>query len=1085
MVNLIVGRAGTGKTKRVRDEMKQRMDAGETQLLLIVPEQYSHDAEKQLCDVCGDELALHGETLSFTRLCGRVFLELGYPDRFLDGGGQMLVMHRAIESVAMRLRAFGAKGIRIELLESMLATMKEFKGLRITAAELEHFCTQVSDPLSAKLHDLALISNAYDALLNVHGGDLSDMIELLIDVISESSLGDTGHIYFDGFNDFTAQELRVIEELMRKNTEITVCLTYDIDDDNEIFELPRRTAEQLRKLSKKYDVEVNLITQEPGGSDKKPVPTAQISEMCFIEKHLFTHDQALYPGQSDAITIYRARTRHAECEFAAGKVLELVQAGYRWRDIGVMSRDWQQYSSICENVFEKFEIPFFSSGRADILDKPPVAHIDAALDIITSGWEYRPVFRYLKTGLIDITSDECSELENYVLKWNIRGSMWLRDWILPPSGYGGNVDTKKLEKLNGLRQSIIKPILKLRDDIKGESLTSQKLRALYLFLEEIKLPKLLDEKGNELKKSGENRLADEYFQLWDIIVVAMEQMFTIHGDLMVSVSDFRKIFALVLSMYDVGVIPVSLDRTALGSMDMSRRRDIKCLILLGATDENMPMLSKGSGALSEHEKEELGRLVGFPSGLEESYCREMNMLYSVLTLPSQELVVTYPYGGARASFIVKRLKAMFAVSELEAGDLPPMPYGFETDANALAIPVREKLSDGITQRLYGSKLSLSPSRVDKYYSCPFQHYLQSGLKLRPRTAAVFDAPMIGTFVHYVLEGVSKEIKCTAGFKNAGEEIYQSLAKKYIEQYVKDELLNFEGRNERFIYLFRRLELYVLRILTDMLEELRCSDFEPLDFERDISTLKNMGDLETADGVRPMAQKAEAAQGLHSKGVMLSGIVDRIDGWKVGEKHYLRVIDYKTGKKSFSLSDLMYGRDMQMLIYLFALENFGSALYGGDIIPAGVLYVPARDALIKASRNLSDEDIKKSISKELRRGGLLLNDPTVIDAMETGEEKRYLPLKISKDGGFSGDSLIDPEQIMLLEKHIEKMLNDASANILGGVIECSPFYKSEKDNACMYCDYHAVCTFDNEHGKRRFARKRKTADIWDALKKGMK
>ena len=1174
MLDLILGRAGTGKTALVLSDIRKRMDAGESGLLLIVPEQYSHDAEKQMCAVCGDKLSLHGETLSFTRLCGHVFSETGgAPAHMPDKGSQILIMHLAIESVAQRLKVFGSKGLRTELLEKMLDAVKEFKSLRLMPETLDKIAENASSSLREKLRDLSLIYSAYDALLQLYGGDTADRMTLLAEMIGDSTVGTSGHIYFDGFNDFTAQELRIIEELLSKKANLTVCLTCDLNDDSEIFKLPRKTVGQLKALAREYGAEIRVIEDSrdiPCPLTKPPLyahltpPVATAAELMFLEKHLFTHTAAKFAGNCDAITIYAAPTRYTECEYAARKVWELVRVGYRWRDISVMARNWEDYGPICENVFEKYAIPFFSSGRADILEKSPAALIDATLDIAVSGLEYKPVFRYLKTGLANISADACSELENYVLKWNIRSSMWDREWTLPTSGYGGDSDKDALSRLNNLRRAVIEPINRFRDGMKGVTGTDTKLRALYTFLEDIMLPQRLEEKASDLEIRGDTRLADEYTQIWDIINNTMEQMYELLGETLMSAAEFRKLFTLTLSQYDIGVIPVSLDRTALGGMTMSRRRGLKCLIILGATDEDMPKLTKGSGALSDNERVEICRLgADMPSGLEERLCREMNMLYSTLTLPSRELVVMYPIGGGgRASFIIKRIKAMFGISEITLKEEEYMSAAIvpcfelaalsgKTNDSLLALAAHEylekdssgylypdtsfsgqrKLSSSVAKDLYGSKMSLSASRVDKYYSCPFQHYVQSGLRLSPRIPAEFDAPTAGIFMHYVLERVAREIKATVGFKNVDEPLWQALTSRYIEQFVHDVLYDFEGKNARFIYLFRRLEDDARCVVLDMLEELKRSDFEPLDFELDFSkwnkdvntygnkdvntyvntaentygntaentygntaentyvntygntygntsvnTSVNTSSAYITDMAPPISSALSIPPPLH-----LRGIVDRVDGYKSGEKMYIRVIDYKTGKKSLNLSDVLNGRDMQMLIYLFTLQNYGSNLYGSDIIPAGVLYIPARDIVIKASRNVSEEEIAKMREKELRRAGLILSDPDMIDAMENGDEKKYLPVKYLKDGSATGDSLVTSGQIVLLAAHVNNMLRRAAAEILDGSIICKPYYKSVSDNACIYCEYRTVCAFDEDMGdSRRFVPNMKTAEVWEAI-----
>jgi ATP-dependent helicase/nuclease subunit B len=1081
------------------NDIKRRMDAGECGLLLVVPEQYSHDAERQLSAVCGDRLSLHGETLSFTSLCDRVFLDAGIAlPRLLDDGGRMLAMYRALESVAPRLNVFGKKGMRADLLVRLLDTIRELKILNVSPMSLEKMAKTATKPLAEKLQDLALIFGAYDGFLHMHGADASDRLALLASMIGESSIGDTCRIYFDGFNDFTVQELHVITGLLRKNADLTVCLTYDPhndgDDDWETFKIPRETAEKLKRITNEYNIESKIVKI----AAKQP-PGDKAAELVFLERRLFGDENVKYPGQCGAIKIYSAPSRYTECEYAAHKVWELVRSGYRWRDIGVMARDWESYGSICENVFEKYGVPYFAGGREDIMGKPPAALIDAALEIASAGWEYKPVFRYLKTGLADIRTDECSELENYVLRWNIRGSMWARDWVLPPSNHRGESDEAALMRINGMRKHISEPLFRLRDGIIGVTKTSAKLRALYAFMENIKLPESISEKAFVLEKRGEARLANEYVQLWDVIVNAMEQCFEIMGDTLVNAHEFRKLFILTLSRYDVGVIPVSLDRTSLGGMAMNRRRYLKCLVVLGATENNMPMLAGNGSALSDNERLELKKLgADMSAGLEERLCREMNMLYSTLTLPSKLLIISYLSGeGERPSSIVKRIKAMFNIEDttlleeeyMTAAKTPCFELaalsGY-TNTSMLAAAAREhfahaqgdayrtlkladdalrcgrgRLSRTAAQSIYGHELSLSATSVDRYYSCPFAHFLKNGLRLAPRVYARFDAPEAGLFLHYVLENVSREIKAAHGFKNTDNELCRELTVRYIGKYAREELYDFEGRNTRFIYLFRRLEEDVQNVVLDMLNEMRCSDFEPLDFELDLSKLaETAGDLEW---------------------INLKGMIDRVDGWTSGGKSYLRVIDYKTGKKSFDLSDILCGRGMQMLIYLFALLKYGGSLFGSEMAPAGVLYVPARDVILKAPRNTAEHELDKMRERELRRGGLVLNDPDVIEAMENGESKKYLPIKYTKDGVAAGDSLVSATQVALLSEHVANMLRGASLEILDGSIDCSPYYKNDADNACMYCEYHPVCGFDESLGdKRKFVRKLKTDEVWSAM-----
>ncbi|MCL2124645.1 MAG: PD-(D/E)XK nuclease family protein [Oscillospiraceae bacterium] len=1198
MLTLIMGRAGTGKTTFVMNDIKRRGEIGENGLLLIVPEQYSHDAERLLCAICGDGLSLYGETLTFTGLCAHVFAEAGgVPAFFPDSGGQLLVMHRALESVMARLKVYGNKAMRIDMPSMLLDAVKELKSLGISPDALEALAAEVANPLRDKLRDISLVYHAYNALIEVYGGDGADRLALLAEMIGSSAVGGVvsggaegfveggpvtgsvagfaesetipgsvaegrgGHIYFDGFNDFTAQELRVIEELLRKRAEITICLTCDPDGaDSDVFALPMKTAERLRRLAGVYGVDVRI-------SPMTVIQTSKPEGLVFLEKNLFSNDTAEFAGECDAVTVYAAPTRYIECEYAAYEIWSRIRNGYRWRDIAVMSRNWDDYAQICENVFEKYGIPFFSSGKADILDRPPAALIDAALEAAVMGWEYRPIFKYLKTGLSDISTEESAELENYALKWNIRGKGWSGAWVLPPyANIGDDEANAALERLNTLRIKVMGPLTHLHGGLKDAEDTGGKIAALYRFLEEIDLPNRLSAKADELDLRGELRLADEYRQIWDIIMNALEQMFEIFGESRLSMVEFRKLFSITLSRYSVGAIPVSLDRTALGSMAMSRRRELKCLIILGATDSNIPFLEKGNGLISDSEREQLASHgADIPAGVEERFYREMNMLYSTLTLPSQGLVLTYPCdGGDLPSYIVKRVLAIFGMKEaslreaeyMAAAIAPCFEYAmidsgsaarryFIEDArdraerlagaDAILRMGRGSLSSDAAVKLYGAGLSLSATRVDRYYACRFQHFAQSGLRLETRVIVEFDAPMAGTFMHYVLEAVCREIKESVGFKNVGREFYESLVGRFIEQYINDELFGFEGKNARFVYLFRRLEEDVLRIVPDMIDELRNSDFEPLDFELNFAELGNggLGTRETGGGGAGIgagvgggaagggvggvgagtgAGVGGGAGGVGGNGVVggngdavfeveatkrsdehetrsqehtfnLRGIVDRVDGWKHGETLFIRVVDYKTGNMTFDLTDVFRGRNMQMLIYMFMLQLYGSERYGMQIAPAGVLYVPARDVILSLPRNTSDELVMKTREKALRRSGMILNDHEVLDAMENGEAKRYLPVKVGKNG-ISGDSLASREQLEALRRHVTGMLRGAADGILGGHIECDPYYRGDAKDACRYCEYRAVCAFDEGNGdRRRYIRKMDVAEIWEEVERG--
>ena len=218
-------------------------------------------------------------------------------------------------------------------------------------------------------------------------------------------------------------------------------------------------------------------------------------------------------------------------------------------------------------------------------------------------------------------------------------------------------------------------------------------------------------------------------------------------------------------------------------------------------------------------------------------------------------------------------------------------------------------------------------------------------------------------------------------------------------------------------------------------------------------------------------------------VSVSGIVDRLDAWEKDGRLYLRVVDYKTGRKSFDLTDVWNGLGLQMLLYLFTLKAEGRALLGDrELVPAGVLYLPARDVPVTGSRTMSEEERQKEVDKQLRRKGLVLEDGEVLSAMEHGEDFRFLPLKVKRSGEITGEALVSAERLGKLEQHTRQILNDIAAELAAGNIAADPFWRGPRQNACQWCEYAAACQFREGVGgdKRRWLPKVDAEEFWQHL-----
>ncbi len=1082
MLTIWMGRAKTGKTAAVLEQIRALGDHG-TQILLV-PEHVSHLAEIDLCRVCGPTVSRHAEVLSFRRLGERVLsLTGGLSQVTLDAGGKLLTMQKALSEVAASLTVYRRPSQKAAFLQQLLDLTDELRSYEVTPQMLYEQSEQIGGATGEKLRDLSLLYGAYEARLRRPGLDARDRMSKLCDHLEESGYAVGKDIFLDGFTYFNAQERRVLSILLRQARSVTVTLLGEPDSREEIFEISIKTLEQLRRLAREAGcgVEVHTLHTQDAGA------------LRHLEQHLFGLPEP-YAGEQVPIHVLEAENLYSEVEQAAACILRLTgEGGCRYRDITVSARNMADYESTIETVFERYGIPVYLSRRSDILEKPALALLGGVLDSIGGGYEYEDMFQWLKTGLAGLSPQECDLLENYVIRWQIHGNMWLRDidWTDHPAGYGGIWDETQrayLEQINALRRRVCGPLRQLTEGLKTGETAREKVESLYTFLETLSLQKALEQQMEQQAAAGRLQDAEETAQLWEILCGVLDQFVEILGDEPMDLDEFTRLLRQILTQYSIGTIPVSLDQVSVSEITRNDRHTVRHLIFLGANDHVLPAVGQSSGILNEDDREELAR-AGIrlaPSGMEQMGI-ELQCIYTSLTQPTEGLWLSYPVSDVagnvlRPAFIVERLLTLFPAlrAEHESADKeyrltaiqPALEEAGQDRQGALwqyfaqrgdhaaqlaameraAALRRGRLSPAAVQALYGKRVSMSASRLERMRSCHFAYFMEYGLRAKKREVAAFDAPQIGTFLHYLLENVTRDTMALGGFAQVDREELRAMVRRYMDRYVTEELHDFQNRTTRFRYLFSRLRNTAYAIVEQVAEELRCSDFVPLAFEL------SFGD----HGALPAVEISEPDSQLR-----LGGKVDRVDGWLKDGKLYLRVVDYKSGRKAFDLAAVRMGLDIQMLLYLFTLQKEGKAYFGHEVEPAGVLYLPARDDILAAERNISPEKLAQETAKQLRRSGLLLSDPSVLQAMEHTSltEPKFLPLRVGRDGSISG-SIASAAQLGKLGRYVEKLLHQIAREIRDGNIDADPCCKSEEDSFCQYCDWAEACHFqdgrDSDH-----------------------
>lgn len=1072
-----IGRANTGKSARVLEKIRALGDSGGGQLLLV-PEHATYQAELDLCRVCGDGASRHGEVLSFRLLASRVLARTGgAADGTLDAGGKLLMMQRALREALPSLTVYARPSRKAPFLAELVALCDELQACQVGPERLGEVWGSLEGATGEKIRDLSLIYAAYLHRLHGEGRDRRDLMTRLVEGLAPSGYADGKDVFLDGFAYFTAQELAVVAILLRRARSVTITLLGERDSELEIFRQSLRARDRLVRLAGREGAECRMVY----------LPSqAPRTALEHLEANFFGGG-GKWDGDCQAITLYRADSLFSEAEYVAAQILALVRTGrYRFRDIAVAARDLEEYAPVIESVFERFGVPVYVSRRSDVLEKPVLSLIAGALDAVCGGYEYEDMFRYLKTGLAGLTADERDRLENYVIAWDIHGAMWVREepWTANPAGWKEGFspeETEALAEINALREKVGGPLGRLARGLRERREAAGKLEALWEFLTEIDLPGRLEERTAELETLGELQRAREYSQLWELLCSVMDQFAETLGDADLDGEEFARLFQLVLTQYDVGTIPVSLDQVQLSQITRNDRHQVRCLFLMGANDHVLPAAPAAPGLLT---REDRSRLLDqgvelAPSGV-DLLDMELQNLYAALAQPTDALTISWPAAGLdggplRPSFVVGRARSLLpgVREESEGADRPfrlaaPIPaleaagscrgsalwrHFQDRGDSAPALAAMERaagmgrgrLSPQAVETLYGRSYRMSASRIDKVNACHFAYFMQYGLRARERAPAGFDAAQVGTFLHYVLEHVTREAMDRGGFAALDEGQRRALVRRVIERYMAAAIPGFEGRERRFQYLFRRLGRTVTAIVDNVAEELADSDFRPLAFELDFS---EGGDL--------------PAISLHAPGGDLTvvGKVDRVDGWVRDGKLYIRVVDYKSGKKAFDLSDIQHGLNIQMLLYLFTLQREGRDLFGGrEIVPAGVLYLPARDVLVSAPRGVDPERLRAALDKELRRSGLVLSQPEVLRAMEHSalSEPRFLPLALGRDGGVV-KGVATAEELGKLGRYVDRLLAKIARELSEGNIDADPCGRGEGDSACTYCAFASACHF---------------------------
>ena len=1092
MLQFIFGKSGTGKTTLINNKIRELVSSNNNKIIMLVPDQSTFETEKTFLDLLGARKSKDVLVLGFSRLCQFVFEKTGnVPANVIDDGTRAVIMSIALEQLTEKLnllKNYSGKSVA----ELMIQTLTDCKKNGITTDMLRSVVEKIEDEtLKAKLSETALVLDTFDALVSQSYIDSLDDLTRLVNILSENNIFSGYTIFIDSFSGFTVQQLKVLRILMSQSKETYISLTLDpvSDGREDVFATSQQTYRVLKNIAKLDSIQI-----------KPPVKLCDNrrflnDELTALESGIFRNDYETLEKNPDNITMFAASNTYSECEFAARQIKRLViENNYLYSDITVICHDIEPYRGILDEIFDKYEIPYFMDRNKDVEVKPVVRFVTSLFKMILNDFERDDVLSLLKTGLTGNSPDDISVFENYVFVWNINNSAFKSEFSQNPSGFAdkfSNNDINYLKIAESVRKSVIEPATAFKSEIKdknGREIT----KLLYELLCTMGVPEALKKMYDILESGKEKGLGAEQIRIWNSFMTVLDKMAAAIGDTYLSAKRYYELLTIQISAMELSDIPRTIDSVTVTTAQRVRLSKQKASFLIGCVDGSFPAVPHCSGIFSSFELKILSlNEISLSDDFNKIANLETFMAYSCMTSPSDKLFLSYPTADLLGNtflpsvIMTETAKVFPDIITLDSADFDSPENSmwsarpaFEECAKSLSDNRQvlkdlydyfvndKKFSNKIkavrravdsepfkientknAELLFGSSLRISASQIEKFSLCRFSYFCNYGLNIRKRRRAEINSLEYGTLVHYMLENFFTQYNKEQYSLMSDEEI-ENFADCTLDKYTEHYLGGKENKSSSFMYRLSALRQNVVLLLKHIVKELVQSEFYAADCE-----LKIGSDIPAYTLKLPTGQN-----------IAVCGSIDRVDLMESNGIKYLRVVDYKTNSKKFKLSDILYGLNLQMLLYLHSVEQNGKSRYG-DIIPAGVLYMPATVPSISADKTTTGKQIENKLDSGLKMNGLLLDDITVIKGMDKSGKGTYIPVKIDFDTPVSDRSIATLEQFGKIFKKLDITAAQMGEALYGGQIQASPV-KGAHD-ACEYCPYDSICSYRQSKPRNTF------------------
>ena len=898
--------------------------------------------------------------------------------------------------------------------------------------------------------------------------------------------------------------------------------------ESKIFRVPVKPYEgEYYNDTKGLDARDNGCTS--GGDDNKDY--IRLWECRDPEEQLSC---AAGDDNKDYIRLWECRDPEEQLSCVAQEIRRKVrEEGLRYKDIVVIAPDLEEMSGSFDKVFDMYDIPYFPDYTRKLKNSPFTEAIISLLKAEEKNYDYDSMFSLLKTGVLEeMDRASVALLENYAIARNVKG---FKRWNRSFSYVINNED--RYENEEAARKRLINHLVGVHERFTGGGKTvGELIEAIRLFMEENRYEEKIAEASERLEKEGDIPLSNTYGSLYEKLCLFLEKMQDVLGNERVSLREFAEIFKTGIGEIRIGTIPAVLDSVIIGDIERTRVPDVKVLFLVNLNDGVVPSPGKPAKILNDNDKDRIDEIFGrlgidktLAPNEKKSLYIEQFYLYLCMTKPDKELILSYCKVNRSGeeierSYIISRLLGIFPklVTEKKSparfmgtektdvyfftdmmrealyggsSDDAAEEDGVDLDAAVLYSIFRNKkrivdeaagygrdeklLTPDAVEAARGSLMVQSISKLEEYASCEYKFFLSYLLKLRERESYSFDPIKFGNIIHSALERVFREMdgptlaETDRRWRSISEEELKIKMKDAIDAEFRsgsDELLAPDGSvlaEGRSRFIMNSIYQLGERTIKNLSRHIRGGDMVPALYE------------EKFDSRDSFENSGISIPGVSGK-IKFTGKIDRADLYEDGDNVYLRIVDYKTGNNSFSYTDLLQGRQLQLTAYLSIMTEKVREMYrrkgrNVNVIPVGMYYYPVKDPIVKRPEENSEEAVETAVRKELRLKGITSAEPRHLELQEkgvtdpdirNGESALILPIDFytKKSGNNEAGSIkgihiaVSPEEFDGIKGYAKLRMTELTGDMLKGDIQKNPV-RSGMMKTCSYCAFKDVCRFD--------------------------